>query len=378
MRILIIGGGIAGLTLGALLRQRGIEPTIIERSSSYRQVGYVLGLWPLASRVLIGLKLDKRFNDSSIPMTTYEIRNGKGDILHTYELTGITEKYGQMRSIMRSELLDVLRAAIPADGIKMNTTVQEIEENENEVNISFSDGSKGTFDLVVGCDGIKSQTRKLIFGEMPLNYTGWSGWAWWLDPNISRHEQVTEYWGAGRFFGIYPAKEKLCCFIGMPRKQGEPDLVENRVNKIKMEFGKLGGSIPEILSALKDPDEIYFTEFSDIKLDVWNKGRVLLIGDAGQGILPTAGIGASMAMESAAVLADELTRVNAKTIPIAIQYFSQRRHKRVDHIQAECRKLAKIMFVESTPLAVTRNEFLKFYTTEQLFKSFTKTLDEAI
>ena len=145
-----------------------------------------------------------------------------------------------------------------------------------------------------------------------------------------------------------------------------------------MEFGKLGGSVSDILFALKDPNEIYFTEFLDIKLDVWNKGRVLLIGDAGQEILPTAGIGASIAMESAAVLADELARVNAKTISIAIQYFSQRRYKRVDHIQAECRKLAKIMFVESTPLEVTRNEFLKFYTTKQLFKSFTKTLDEAI
>lgn len=108
---------------------------------------------------------------------------------------------------MRSELLDVLRAVIPADGIKMNTTVQEIEENE--VNISFSDGSKGTFDLVVGCDGIKSQTRKLIFREMPLNYTGWSGWVWWLDPKISRHELVTEYWEAGRFFWDIPGKRKI-------------------------------------------------------------------------------------------------------------------------------------------------------------------------
>ena len=311
-------------------------------------------------------------------MTTYELRNGNGEVLHTYEFKQFYEKYGEMRSIMRAELLDVLRSGLPENGIRMGTTIKSIEQSNEEVHLEFSDGSRSTYDLVVGCDGIHSQTRKMLFGEMPLYYTGWSGWAWWLDPNISKHEMVTEYWGAGRFYGIYPAKEKLCCFIGMPRKQGEADPAETRIETIKKEFGRLGGSVPEILSVLKDPREIYFTEFADIKLDKWNKGRVLLIGDAGQGILPTAGIGASMAMESAAVLADELTRVNDKTIPMAINYFIQRRRKRVDHIQAECRQIAKMMFIESTPLAFTRNEFLKFYSQEQLFKTFTKTMEEAI
>ncbi len=75
-----------------------------------------------------------------------------------------------------------------------------------------------------------------------------------LDPEILKYKQFTEYRGSGRFFGIYPAKEKLCCFIGMPRKQGEPDPAENRIESIQKEFGKLGGSIPKVQSALKDPN----------------------------------------------------------------------------------------------------------------------------
>lgn len=376
MRILIVGGGFAGLTLAALLRQTGLNPVVIEKVKAYEPVGYVIGLWPLGSRILHGLGLYDQYLNASVEGNVYQVCDHKGKLLHKYEIGPFFEHYGSFRCVTRAALLDILVDFLGNDTIRMGTSIESLEQVGEEVHVGFSDGSQDTFDLVVGCDGIHSKTRELIFGKTEIADTGWAGWAYWVDPSVSPQDSISEFWSDSHFFGLYPAKGKLCCFSGIPYPAGTYDDPKTRAKRIQEAFGDFGGPVPTIINALDADSDISFVRFADVKLPQWHQGRVLLVGDSGQGILPTAGIGATVAMESAAVLADELRRTDARTIPLAIDYFIKRRRERVDSIQAESRKLAKMMFTESAAMSWAINHMMKFYSEKQLFKGFTKTLEQ--
>lgn len=378
MRVLIAGGGIAGLTLAALLKQRGLRPTVIERARDYHQLGYVLGVWPLGSRVLHGLGLHDQFLAMSEPMLTYNVCNGHGEVLHSYSFAEFDRQYGSSRGLMRSELVDILLHGVADLPIRMETSLKQIEQQDREVRVVTSDGKQAMYDLVVGCDGIHSQVRQLVFGDHPLHRTGWGGYAFWVDPAVAPHDAITETWGAGRFFGVYPTPSRLCVFNGMPIPDGHHEPQAGRVERMRAAFGMLGGAAAEILNAPLNDADLFYTEYADIRLPCWHDHRVVLIGDAGSALLPTAGVGASMAMESAAVLADELSRVDAAGVPHALELYEKRRRPRVDKVQADSRKLAKIMFIESLPLAYGRDLLMKFYSQEQFVKSFLEIYNQPI
>jgi len=378
MRILIIGGGFAGLTLAGLLRQTGLLPVVIEKVPRYEPVGYVIGLWPLGSRILHGLNLYARYLEQSVATPNYQMRDQSGSPVVQYDMGKFFDPYGSLRCVERHALLQILLEGAGASNVRMGVTPEAIEQNDSEVRVRFSDGTDGVFDFVAGCDGIHSRTRRLIFGDLPLRETGWAGWAWWIDPGLVPAQTMVEYYGTGRYVGIFPAKGKTCCFSGRPCDAGLRDEPADRVARIREAFGGFGGAVPKILEQLPPAGEISFTRFADIHLSNWNRGRVLLLGDAGQGILPTAGIGASMAMESAAVLADELRRADARTVPRAIEDFVRRRRKRVDHVQAESWRLARFVFSNSSLKSWIYRQIMRHTTAERLFKGFVPVLEAPI
>ena len=128
MRVLIVGGGISGLTLAGLLQQRGFRPTVAERAPEYGSVGYIIVLWPSGSRILKGLGLYRKLLDTGLPFSTYNVWNEKGEMLRSYSVEAVTEKYGPMISIYRPELINILREAVAPESIRMNTTVEKIRQ----------------------------------------------------------------------------------------------------------------------------------------------------------------------------------------------------------------------------------------------------------
>jgi FAD-dependent urate hydroxylase len=120
-----------------------------------------------------------------------------------------------------------------------------------------------------------------------------------------------------------------------------------------------------------DDKDMFFWNLEDCRAPQWFKGRVALMGDAACAFLPTAGVGASMAMESAAVLADELGRTDARGMALALKHYETRRRKRAEGAQTASRRIAALMFVKSMPVAWGRDQLMKFYSIE-------KSLDEPI
>jgi len=381
-RILIIGSGVAGLTCAGLLKQRGLTPTVIEKTAEkdFHDGGYMLGLLPLGSRVLTELGLQKEYFAQSVEMRTYELGKQNGDSIKKFPLDFINEKYASYRGIGRAELLEVLFRSFDKKNIIFGTTATKIVPKENSVDVEFSDGSKDTFDIVIGADGMHSLTRKMLWKENEYQYydTNWGCWVVWLDKEKSKNysfDTYKEHWGASCFFGVYPVKDKIGVLVGGPNSLTEKLGVQALVDKVKKGLHKGNEHFTEAFDILAKTKNPFYWELHDCRSKTWRKGNVILLGDAAAGFLPTAGVGASMAMDSAAALVDELSRTDKEHIVYGLDLFIKKQKERVEIAQQDSRNLGKMMFVKSPFIAAIRNYFMRFYTIEMLVKNISKIIE---
>lgn len=379
MKIIIAGAGIGGMALAALMRQRGIKAELYERASSFEHSGYMLGLYPIGARVLHGLDLMNEFLSASEKMATYTVRNGHGKTMHTYELGPMLDGFGYSGGIMRGELLALLHRRCADVPLRFGTSVTGFEEKGDRIEVRLSDGSTNDCDLLVGADGIHSAVRRQLVGELPDHRTGWGCWAWVVRDTARPPTAVVEHWGAGRFVGLYPIKGGLGVVAAAPARLIGPAAVGHDGARVKAHFAALGEGIADVMSVL--PDDLgrtFWWQLSDVRSKSWYRGRTVLLGDAACAFLPTAGVGASMALESAAVLDDELGRTDARFLAGALERYERRRKPRAEAFQDDSRKLASMMMIESTELSWGRDQLMKFYTLDMLAKTIAQSLAEPI
>jgi 2-polyprenyl-6-methoxyphenol hydroxylase-like FAD-dependent oxidoreductase len=379
MKVLIVGAGIAGLTLSALLRQKGIKPLVVDRAPDFAEAGYMLGLFPMGNRVLHGMGAFDAFLAKSEPMDTYAMCNGHGETVQVFDIATALGKFGVTRQLSRADLLQLLRDAAPDVPLRMATKVTELVDHGEEVEAFADKESLGRFDLVVGADGIHSSVRRHIAGDVEMKKTGWGGWVWWAPAAAAPHKTVTEYWGASRFVGIYPIRDRIGVIAAGPIEEIGHDVLGGSGAKLGELFSAYKGIARAPFDAMPANDkDMFFWNLEDCRTPHWSKGRVVLMGDSACAFLPTAGVGASMAMESAAVLADELGRADAKGMALALQHYETRRRKRAEGAQTASRRIAALMFVKSTPVAWGRDQLMKFYSIEEFAKEIEKSLSEPI
>jgi len=358
MRILIVGGGVAGLTLAAKVRAQGREPVVLERQDAYGEHGYSLALYPFGSCVLHGLGAYDALREVSVVMERYELADRVGRIVQDLDMAQVTDQLGPTLVTTHAALVGVLRDACDGVPIRMGTTIGAVEDTGREVRVTLSDGSIESFDVVCGCDGIHSAVRTLVLGEQPTFETGWTGWTWWGPEGLFPDRVVREHWGAGTFFGVYPVPGRTTYVAAVPddrTAQGDPLPV------LREAFAELAAAAPAVGRALETPHDLFAWPLGDVRADPWSVGRVVLCGDAGTAFLPTAGVGASSAMRSAAALAEELSRADAQLVPLALELYAKRAQKVIRGNQEDSRKLARAMFVSNRMAAWGRDEILRHY-----------------
>lgn len=378
LRVLIVGGGVAGLTLAALLEQRGFAPLVVEKATEYTDDGYSIGLWPAGSRILKGLRLFTKLSDLGVECARYIIANESGDTLHSFSFEPLTKRYGPLIDVSRLQLIELLRSAVNAERIRFGVTIRQITETLDGVVTEFDDGTAEMFDVVIGCDGINSTVRQLAFGDVAVAYSGVAGWAFWLPPDFVPPPEIIEYWGPGKFVGMYPSRRRFSAVVGVHCPLGTPDPVETRAERVRAALAGFGGIVPWVSQVLPEPERMTHVEFSDLRSSEWTRGRVVLIGDAAHAFLPTAGMGASMAMESAAVLAEELCRVDSKFLIAGLQQYASRRRARVDRIQARSRRVARVRFAGNGLMIRLRDEAVRIMVDEPLLDAVDEVMAERI
>lgn len=374
LRVLIVGGGIAGLTLAALLEQRGERPVVIERHSEGAAGGYMLGLLPLGGRVLHGLGLHDTYLARSCPMHGYDFYNRNGRLLKSYSLDRIIDRFGAYQGIERGILVDLLKERLSQGAIHYDTTAQGFKEADDAVDVTFSDGSTSRFDLVVGADGMHSDTRRQIFGDADTQTwsTGWGGWVYWVRPLMADDSTYRELWSTRWGLGLYPVRDRLGVFVaGRVADLGGTDAAEH-IEAVRKRLPS--GPFREAVDRINRAETPFFWKMEDRRAKNWCTSRLVLIGDAAAGFLPTAGVGASMAMDSAAALADELARAETGRMGLALRLYENRQRSRVERAQKNSRDLAKFMFIDSGPRTFLRDQMMRFYSLDMLVKSISQVM----
>ena len=375
MKILIVGAGIAGLTLAALLKQRGFAPELIDHQYDFSDAGYMLGLFPLGCRILYGLGLIDEYLEQTVPLEDYWMRDDKGRTLQKMSLAAIFSAYGPYRCFSRDVLLRILLKACDGLTIKMGMALTNLQQNSSDVRVTFSDGRLADYDLVVGADGMYSNVRRLVFDSSEFRYydTGWGGWVWWTDDANLPSQTAMECWGTNYFLGTYPAKQKMGVILASKNNQTQVPHNSGRKKALQCAMPELTRHFPTTFEQIPEDDApLFYWPLKDVQCQHWFRKQVVLVGDAVIGFLPTAGIGASMAMESAAVLAEELARTDKQHLEWALQLYEKRRQQRVLAVQRDSRRLAQYMLVKSPLLVALRNQLLRYYPVKSLMKSINK------
>lgn len=355
LRVLIIGAGVAGVTAAQLLRHQGRHPVLVERNRDEGHPGYMLALMPMVDAALAELGVQESYRQASTPLGRYGFHAHTGKAVRTDTMAGILDTYGDYRGISRAELMEVLTSA--GGPIAYGTTVTDLQESGQVTIATFSgpDGpSEAEFDLVIVSDGIHSATRRLVFDQMIDTVdTRWGGWVVWADADADM-DLGEEFWGAGFFVGVYPVKDRLGVFIGGPTTDLQESGPRAVAADIRRRLTTVSPRLDRSLRALVDDPDPFFWKLSDIRSPQWATDRIVLLGDAAAGFLPTAGIGAGMAMESAWVLAGVLRQATPTQVPTLLRAYEKAQRPRVESAQSNSRGLAYAMFSRSTALAVIR------------------------
>jgi 2-polyprenyl-6-methoxyphenol hydroxylase-like FAD-dependent oxidoreductase len=309
--VLIVGGGTAGSALAVLLARGGVAVEIAEIEPDAGALGSGITLQGNALRVLRDLGVWERLSASGYAFDALGLRAPDGTLIAEIPdaRTGGPDLPATL-GMNRPELAAVLAEAVRDAGatVRFGLTVTGLDDSGDAVTAHFSDGSTGTYDLVVGADGIRSTVRGLLGIDVAPEPTGMGIWR--IHTRRPKDVERTDliYGGPCFIAGYCPTgPDTMYAYLVEKARPRESIADADKPAHMRALAEGYGGAWDEIRADITDPDRINYTWFESLLVErPWNRGRTVLIGDAAHACPPTLAQGAAQCLEDAAVLAELL------------------------------------------------------------------------
>ena len=313
--ILISGASIAGPAVAYWLRRHGFNPTVVERAPAPRAGGQAIDLRGAARAVADRMGILDQVRQAHVGTRGISYVDAANRRLASMPADLLGDSGGAIAEleILRGDLVDILYRATRDDvEYVFEDAIADIAEDDAGVKVAFQRGQPRTFDLVVGADGLHSGVRALAFGEESafVRHLG----AYVSSFSTTNHLDL-DGWELlhsvpGRTAGIYPTRQgtratAVFFFASPPLAYDRYDLGQQQ-RLLAAAFADQGWEVPRLLAAMWEAPDFYFDSVSQVHLDRWSRGRVALVGDAAWCPSPMAGVGTSLALVGAYVLAGEL------------------------------------------------------------------------
>ncbi len=326
----IIGGGIGGVAAAVALHRAGVEATVYERATEFREVGAGMMLWPNATRVLKELGLLEKVAASSGPNQHFLVRSSAGKILMDIALGRFEVPALCTR---RSDLLDALLSALPPGRIRLGHDFESFEQRKTAVRVNFSGSFSAEHDFVVGADGIRSRVRSQLLGVHEPIYRGYTIWR-----GLARLKGAvpsgsnSETWGRGKRFGVLnTGGDRFTWYATANTDSGHIDSSEGRQGELLRMFAGWHEPVERLIGATDEGSILKNGAYDLAPLKRWGRGRIMLLGDAAHPCTPNLGLGGCMALEDALVLAKSFCKEASPES--ALRRYESLRRRRTRHVQ---------------------------------------------
>jgi FAD-dependent urate hydroxylase len=328
-RVLVVGGGVAGLATARALYRRGIECDVVERAQGWTHPGAGMYLPANSVRALDRLGLQLPVLERAQQIVRQLFLDHRGRLLLDAELARVWGSTGPCLALGRRDLHEVLR-----DGIAVRLTMQvdTLREDGTQVHAAFADGSSADYDVVVGADGVHSSIRTTACGGAHPDFLRRVSWRFLVD-GFAGISTWTVWLGHDRTFLAVPlGAGRLYCYADLDASEPIDPSGSDPAALAEL-YGRFAEPVPAILAAqLATGQAAYFSPIEEVAHEPWVRGRVALVGDAAHAMSPNMAEGAGMALEDALVIADTL----ASGAPL--DAFEARRRPRVAFVRAQTRR----------------------------------------
>ncbi|SCF88216.1 FAD-dependent monooxygenase [Streptomyces sp. Ncost-T10-10d] len=314
-KVLISGAGIAGPALAFWLNRYGFAVTVVEKARTLRDGGYPIDVRGTALEVVRRMGILPRLRDVHIDLRRLTFLEGDGSqvaSVNPHTVTGGVA--GRDLEVRRGDLTDALHTAVRDDvEFLYNDSIDTLDQSGHGVDVTFHGGSRRTFDMVFGADGLHSRTRELLFGPEAQfhRYLGYCFAGFTMRNTFGLFRETTLWNTPGRAAALYAVgdDDEVHAFLNFAHLEPPFHAFRNpeaQRDLVAAVFADAGWEVPGMVAAMRDADDLFFDVVSQIRMPCWSSGRVALVGDAAYSPSFLTGQGSSLALVGAYMLAGSL------------------------------------------------------------------------
>lgn len=348
-RVLVIGGGFSGMATAIQCAKLGLTVDLVEIDPGWRSYGAGISIGGPTLRALRTIGVLDAFFDRGHGGDGVNLFTAGGQPIGTLPTPRVAgEDVPGGGAIMRPVLADILAKATRAAGVRvqLGCTFSRIEPRGEQVDVMFTNGTHGTYDLVVGADGLYSKVRGVAFPDAPKpRYTGQGVWRA-VVPRPAEIACATMWLGPRIKAGVNPvSRDEMYVFVTEDRPTNDyidPAEWPRMLSELLASFDV--PLIQSIRAQIGTESRVNYRPLESLLLPTpWFSGRVVLVGDAVHATTPHMAAGAGIGIEDAIVLAEELGR--GVTVDAALHAFQARRWERCRMVVENSGRLGEIEIV---------------------------------